>query len=146
LDIHIAEQSDLFSLFARDALFASADEHVGLDTDLTELPDGVLGRFGFDLCGGFEVWNQGEVDEQAVLATDVLWELPNCFEEWQAFDVTDGSTDFGDHDIGVWVGQPKDRFLDLVGDVRDDLDGFPEELPTPLFFDDPKIDLAGGVV
>jgi hypothetical protein len=39
-----------------------------------------------------------------------------------------------------------DGVLDLVGDVRDDLDGAPEVVAAPLLVDDREVDLAGGPV
>ena len=103
-DRDVAEQGYFLLFLARDTLFAAADEHIGLDADLAELTDRVLCWFGFDLCGGLEVWYQGQVDEQAVFSADVLWELANRFEERQAFDVPDGSSDFRDDDIGFGIG------------------------------------------
>ncbi len=43
-------------------------------------------------------------------------------------------------------GQLADDAFDLVGDVRDDLDGFAEVLAAALLVDDRLVDLAGGVV
>ena len=103
-DWDVAEQGYFLLFLARDALVATADEHIGLDADLPELTDRVLRWFGFDLCGGLEVRHQGQVDEQAVFSADVLWELANRFEERQAFDVPDGSSDFRDDDIGFGIG------------------------------------------
>ena len=46
----------------------------------------------------------------------------------------------------VGPGHLPDAGLDLVGDVRDDLDGVAEVLPAPLLGDDRGVDLAGGDV
>ena len=43
-------------------------------------------------------------------------------------------------------GHLADRRLDLVGDVRDDLDGAAQVVPAPLLLDDRAVDLAGGDV
>jgi hypothetical protein len=52
-------------------------------------------------------------------------------------DVADGSTDFGDDDVGDLLqghrlGRQAHAPLDLVGDVRDDLNGVAEVLAAAL--------------
>ena len=64
------------------------------------------------------------VDVQDVRAADVLAELPDGLEERQALDPAPPPADLDDDDIRIAVaGQPTDALLDLVRDVRDDLDG-----------------------
>ena len=53
---------------------------------------------------------QREMDEDRVLATDVVAELTNRLEEWQRLDVADRSADLDDHDV-VLGRQPPDRRL-----------------------------------
>ena len=89
------------------------------------MPDGMLGRLGLELARGLQVRDQRQVDVQAVLAADVEGELADRLQERQALDVADRAADLGDHDVDVVGGQAMDRRLDLVGDVRDDLDGLP---------------------
>ena len=67
------------------------------------------------------------MDEDHVLAPDVVAELADGLQERQRLDVADGAADLGDDHVGV-LGHPHDAGLDLVGDVRDDLDGVAEEL------------------
>ena len=68
-----------------------------------------------------------------VVAPDVLAELPDRLEEGQDLDVADGAADLGDHDVDVVVGgEGEDAVLDLVGDVRDHLDGL-AEIRAPAF-------------
>ena len=62
-------------------------------------------------------------------------------EERQALDVADGAADFDEHDVDVLRDRP-DAVLDLVGDVRDHLDGAAEIVAAPLARS-PKVDLAG---
>ena len=63
LNVDIAEQSDFLTLFPGDALFAPADQHVWLDTDLAKLTDGVLRWFRLDFRGSFQVGDEGQVNE-----------------------------------------------------------------------------------
>lgn len=144
--VDVAEEGDLFSFFARDVLFAAADQHIGLDPDLTQQADRVLGGFCFDFRSGLKVGDQREVDKEAIVPADVLSELADRFEEREGFDIPYGAADFRNDDIGIAIGHPVDRFFDLVGNVRDDLDGFPEKLSSSLLLDHPQVDLAGCVI
>ncbi len=101
LERDVAEQGDLFAVFAVDRALGAADEHVGLDTDLTQEADGVLRGLGLQLAGGLEVRDEREVDVEAVFLADVEGELADGFEERLAFDVADGAADLGDDDIDV---------------------------------------------
>ena len=65
-------------------------------------------------------------------------------EERQRLDVADRAADLGDDDVDVGGRAiAPDPGLDLVGDVRDDLDGVAEVLPAPLLGDHRRVDLAG---
>ena len=59
---------------------------------------------------------------------DVEGELADRLQERQALDVADGAADLGDDDVDVVGRQLADGRLDLVGDVRDDLDGLAQVL------------------
>ena len=128
-------------------MLGAADQDVGLDADLPQDPDRVLRRLGLELAGGFQVRDQRQVNIQAVLPADVERELADRFQERQALDVADRAADLGDHDVDVVGRQPADRRLDLVGDVRDHLDGLAlVESALAFLLDHGKIDLARGVV
>lgn len=48
--------------------------------------------------------------------------LANCLQKWTGLHVPDKSADFGDNDIGIaMLGSAHNFFLELVGDVGDDL-------------------------
>ena len=68
-------------------------------------------------------------------------------QEREALDVSDGAADLGDEHVDLSeLGQPVHAALDLVGDVRDDLHGAAEVVPTALFGDDAVVDAARGDV
>ena len=82
-----------------------------------------------------------------VVAADVLAELPDRLEEREDLDVADGAADLGDHDVDVLVGgQRQDPVLDLVGDVRDHLDGLAEVGAAALLGEHVLVDRPGGRV
>ena len=91
------------------------------------------------------------MDEDRVFAAELLAHLADCFKKRQRLDVADCSADLDDGDIGRpcavhSAGDLAHRVLDLVGDVRDDLDSFAEVVAAALLGDDLLVDSAGGQV
>ena len=106
----------------------------------------MLGRLGLLLTAGADEGDQRHVDVADVVATDVEPELPDGLEERKDLDVADRAAHLGDDDIDVVVTQDLDAPLDLVGDVRDDLDGLAQVLAPTLGGQDRAVDRAGGGV
>ena len=71
---------------------------------------------------------------------DFVSHLADRLEEGQALDVADRSPDLHDGYVDI-LGHPPDRVLDLVRDVRNDLNRLAQELPFALLFDDGEVDL-----
>ena len=141
------EQRDLLAHVVREAALGATDHHVGLDTDAPQLVDRVLRRLRLQLARVADVRHQREVDEHAAAAPDVDGELPNRLQERQRLDVAHRAADLGDHHIDVLaLGDQLDAVLDLVGDVRHDLDRAAEVVAAALFADDAVVDGAGGDV
>ena len=70
------------------------------------------------------------MDVEDVRSSDVLAHLADGLEEGEALDVADRPADLDDDHVRIAVaGDPTDALLDLVGDVRDDLDGAAEKSP-----------------
>ena len=75
---------------------------------------------------------------------DVLAHLADGLEERQALDVADRAADLDDHDVRVARARhARDPFLDLVGDVRDDLDRAAQVVAATLLGDHRLVDAAG---
>ena len=127
VDGDVALQGDLALQRIGDGLVAAAHDHVGLDTPAAQFGHRVLGRLGL-LLARDEVGHQREVDVADVVPSDVPAELADGLDEGDDFDVADRPADLDDDDVDVLVGQAPDAVLDLVGDVRDDLDGPPQEV------------------
>ncbi len=72
--------------------------------------------------------------EKDVVATEFVAKLPRRFEKRLRLDVTDGAADLGDDDIGArfFGGLQSHPALDLVGDVRDDLNRVAQILAAAL--------------
>ena len=65
----------------------------------------------------------------------------------QGFDVSNGSTNFGDDNIvGIVLTQGENPSFDFVGDVRNDLDGFAQVIPPSFVVDHRAVNATGGDV
>ena len=85
------------------------------------------------------------MNEDGVVAAEVLAHLADGFEEGEGLDIADGSANFDDGYVAV-LGDLAHGVLDFVGDVGDDLDSFPEVVSATLFGDDLLVDASGGEV
>src|SRR5579883_3437143 len=141
VEVHVAEEGDLLAHLLGDVAFAPADEDVGLDTDLAELSDRVLGRLRLELARGPEIRQESQVDEEVVAAPELPRELTDRLEEGEALDVADRAADLADDDVGPFA-HGADVRLDLVGYVRDDLDGLAQVVAAPLLLDHVVVDAA----
>ena len=65
------------------------------------------------------------MNEENVVAANLVAKLTCRLNERQRLDVTDGSTDFGDDHVWrrSFVSLKSHASLDFVGDVRNDLNG-----------------------
>ena len=147
LDRQAREQRDLAADVGRQLGLGAAHDHVRRDPDAPQLVDRVLGRLGLQLARVADVRHQRQVDEHAAAATDVDRELADRLQERERLDVADRAADLGDDEVDVArVGHQLDPLLDLVGDVRDHLDGRAEVVAAALAADDRVVDPAGGDV
>ena len=142
--VDVAEQGDFFAHVGRDFMLGPADDDVRLDADAAQFFDAVLGRFRFQFAGGGDIGDQGDMDVKGVVLADFLAHLADGLEERQAFDVADRAADFSDDHVGVvFTADEINPFLDLVGDVGNDLDGAAQVVAAALLVDDRPVDLAG---
>ena len=142
---HVGEQRDLAPLPVGNGAIGPAEQDIGLDADGAQLLHGVLRRLGLQLPGGADVGDQGEVHEDRALLAELDPHLADRLQERQRLDVADGAADL--HEAHFRLARAlADAGLDLVGDVRNDLDGVAEVFAAPLLAQDVPVDLAGGEV
>ena len=79
------------------------------------------------LARSLEVGDESYMDIQAVFLADFMADLTDSLEKRLALDVTYGAADFGDNNVSVgFLADGVDEPLDLVGDMRNNLNGFAE--------------------
>ena len=149
VDVDVAHQRDLVLQRFWHVAVATQDQRVRRDADAAQCGDGVLRRLGLELARRREVRHQGDVQEEDVVTAHFVADLAGGLEEGQGFDVADGATDLGDHhvgavSVGVRLRHRQDAALDLVGDVRDHLNGVTQVFTAPFLGDNRRIHLARG--
>src|SRR3989338_8658670 len=63
---HIAEEGYFLLQFAREGFFRAADQDIGLDSDLAQCPDTMLGGLGLYLLSAADIRDKGKVDIEHV--------------------------------------------------------------------------------
>ena len=83
------------------------------------------------------------MDIEAVFLADFMADLTDSLEKRLALDVTYGAADFGDNNVSVgFLADGVDEPLDLVGDMRNNLNGFAEVFAAAFLRDNVRVDLA----
>jgi hypothetical protein len=148
VDVDVTHQRDLVLERFGNVAVAAQDQRVRRDTDAAQRGDRVLGRLGLELTRRGQVRHQRHVQEEDVLPAQVVADLAGRLQKGLRLDIAYGAADFGDDDVwavavSVRQGHGQDAPLDLVGDVRDDLDGVTEVFAAALLGDDRRIHLPG---
>ena len=104
----------------------------------------MLDWLGFKFAASWNLNDERNVDIDDILPSFVSSNLADSFKEWLALDVADGAAYLNDGDVDVFLLGGIDEALNLVNDVRDDLDGFAKIFATSFFGYDGPIDLTGG--
>ena len=141
---YVAEQGNLVENARIDRLIAAQDNDVRGDAHTLHFFYRVLGRFRLMLAGAFEVRHKRDMNEKGVFLTDLERNLTNGFEKRLAFDIACRAADLGDDDVCIrLVADAVNEVLDLVRDVRNDLNGLAKVLAAAFLVEDVPVDLAG---
>ena len=133
------------------ALSGAAEDDLGRKAEGAQVANTVLGGLGLLLLG--QNGDQTHEHEAEVFVSDAELELSEGLEEDAGFDVTDCAADLDKANVGCLsrivdgnMSHALDPVLNLVGNVRDDLDGLAEVVSLALLGDDLAVNLAGGNV
>jgi len=142
---HVGEERNLLLQVRADGLGRPAQQDVGLDPDLTQLHDRVLGGLGLELSRSGDIGHQRDMHGNHVLVAQLEAQLANGLEEGQRLDVAHGATDLDNEHVHA-LGAFQDARLDGIGHVRDHLYGAAQIFPAPFLLDNRLIDLPRGCV
>ena len=146
--VYVAGVTNLGTVRCGNLALTAQNQAVGLNTQAAQCCNGVLGGLGLQFTRGADVGNQRNMQEEDVLTSDVAANLTCCFHEGQGLDIANGATDFGNDDVGGVVDFRcvTHAGLNLVGDVRNHLDGVAEVLAAAFLRDNGGVNLTGGHV
>ena len=140
---HIAEIGNLGFQVGRERAVAATDDGIGLNSVAAQDGHGMLRGLGFLLASGCDIGHESDMHEAHIFTARIQAQLTDGFQERQDFYIADRAAYLHDYDIHIVCAELEDALLDLVGDVRDDLDGLAEIVATPLGFQHREIDGAG---
>jgi len=82
-----------------------------LDAEARQFPNGMLSRLGFQLPSGFDPGNQRRVDANRLIASKIVAQLTDRFDEGQALDIADGAPYLADDEVAA-IGVGEGELLD----------------------------------
>ena len=113
---------------------AAGHHDVGRNAHAAQFFHRVLRRLCLLLAAAGDVRHQRDVDKQAVAAPGVAADLTYCLDKRLRLDVAYGAAYFRHYDVGVGLfADGIDKFLDFVGDVRNNLHRFAQIFALTLF-------------
>ena len=102
----------------------------------------MLRRFAFLLARGFGPGHHSDMGEHDIIAPFVVHQLTRRFNKVQVFDISYGTANLHQHHIvRPFLSLLAQEIFNLTSHVWDDLDITPEVLPTPLFRQNPPVNL-----
>ncbi len=105
----------------------------------------MLSRLGLGFAGGGDIRNQRQVHQHGALGAHFHTQLADRLEEGLRLDVTDGAADFHQRHVGI-ASALDDAALDLVGDMRNDLNGRAQIITPTLAAQYVLVDASGSEV
>ena len=117
------------------------------DANRPQCTDGVLRRLRFEFTGSRQERNERHVDKSDVRASEVVAHLASRLEERLRFDVADGTADFSDDNVRtipvlIRLSLTTHHILDLIRDMRNNLNGIAQILTTTFLGDNRGVHLA----
>ena len=105
----------------------------------------MLGGLGLMLVRAAQIGDKRHVDEQTVLPANLQRNLPDGLQKRLRLNVADGTADFGDDDVCVgFLADGIDELLDLICNMRNDLNGRAKVFAAAFLVQNVPVDLAGG--
>ena len=95
---NITEQSDFVADLLRQRMFRTADNHIRPQTESLQFLNACLGRLCLHFAGGFQVGDQGDMNQHSIFMSDLMLKLANRFEKRLALNIAHRAADLDDGD------------------------------------------------
>ena len=139
----VAEQGNFVLHADVQGIFGTADDDIRLDSHPLQLLHAGLRGFGLHFLGCFQVRDQGYMDQDHIFMPLLMLKLTDGFQEGLALDVSYGSAHLNDGNLRAGSrGIAVKPAFDLIGDMRDDLNGASAEISPAFLLQDGPVDLA----
>ena len=145
LFLYIAEQSQLLLHILGQRLLSTAYQNIWLNTNAPQFLYTVLGWLSLKLASGRDIRNQSNMNVQYIVTANFLLDLANSLHKWQGLNITYSTTDFGNNYICTIAGSHIiNTLLNLIGDMRNNLDSLAQIITTALLVKNIPINLTSG--
>ena len=145
--LHIAEEGDFIIDGFIQRFVAAKDHNPRHDAHAPQLLDRVLRRLCLQFLRTAQVRYQADVDEEAVLRSHFQSHLTDGFQKRLTFNVAGGAADFRDDHVGICLSAYSiNKLLDLVGNMRDHLDGLSQVFAAAFLIEHIPVDLSCGQI
>ena len=133
--------------FIGDFFIGAQHDDVRRNAHALQFLHGMLGGLGFMLARSLQIRHERYMNVQRIILANLASHLADGVDEGLAFDIADGSADFGDHHVGVGLfAYGIDKALDFIRDMGNDLHGGAQIAALPFAGDDVGIHLTGGQI
>ena len=139
--VHVAEACDLCPHLRVHLVVRAAHDEIRLQAHAAQFLHRMLRGLGLDLMRGRDIGHEAHVNERGASRAFLLPKLPHRLHEGLALYVANGSTELGDHHVGVCVFLDGAKALhDSVCHMRNHLHGTAKEVPPAFAFDEILVD------
>src|SRR5262249_39115809 len=121
--LNVAEEGDFLTYLLAHRIVRAAQDDVRLDTSPQKFLDAMLSGLGLELFGCANIGQQSYMQKKDVVSPHILAHLSDGLQERLTFNIADRAAYLADHYIcAAGTSQSMNTLLDLVGDMRNDLD------------------------
>ena len=142
IPVDVAEHRQLLFGAVVERIVGTANDNIGLDTDILQFLDGVLRRLCLVLATHFYNGHERDVDIYGIALAELVAALTYRFEIRVALYIADHAAYLANDKICLLAVEAVQRALYLVGYVRNDLDGLAVVVAVALALDDRGVDLT----
>gem|GEM_PF-5233001 len=142
----ITEERDLLANLIRNFHIGSKCDEISLNTARAEIANRCLSRFSFEFFGGGDVREESDMKKLNICSSHLKTHLTCRFKIELIFHISDGSSDFYNHNItSRRLRCFADFFFDQVSEVRDNLHSLAEIRPVSLTIEHLSVELTGTI-
>ena len=147
VSLDVAEESQLVKYVLFQGSVAAKDQNVGVYAQPLKDLYRMLSRLARMFLAAFKIGDKGHMNIQGISRSNFQSDLPYGFKERLAFNVSNCASDLTDEDVRIIVPYCGiDEFLDLIGDVGNDLNRLAQIFSPAFLIQDIPVYSARGEI